>query len=170
VPLPGTLRQRDKRWWWNVKLPGEERAKARPLKPQGAEQATDDLAIAREVAVGMWEQALTETVEKRVRAETSQTVARLKAQFLEKVRDYTQVVETTKARLEAETQARAEAEARIQTSASSAVETTVCECCGAAEIPTASVKRIDSGQLLCRSCVAALQAEIERIESEMHPQ
>ena len=166
VALPGTLCQRDSRWWWDVKLPGEEESKARPLRPEGADEATDDLGMAQNLALAMWEQALSETVERRIKAETSQTIARLKAQFLEKVRDFSQVVETTKARLEAETQAKAEAEAKLRDLACRAAETTVCECCGAAGIPVTSVRRIDSGQLLCPNCLAALRAEVRRISSQ----
>lgn len=166
VSLPGTLRKRGNRWWWNVKLPGEERATAKPLKPQGADAATEDLEAAKGLALEMWTQALTETVERRVRAETSQTIAKLKAQFLEKVRDFSQVVEMTKARLEAETDARVEAEAKLKELSLRAAETTSCQCCGAEGIPMVGVKRIDSGQLLCPDCLAALSAEIERIASD----
>ncbi len=163
VSMPGTLTQRDNRWWWDVQLPGENEPKLRPLRPPGAEAATEDLGTAERLALAMWEKVLSDGVERRVKAETSQTIARLKAQFLEKVRDFSQVVETTKARLEAEIQARAEAEAKLRDLTSRAAETTVCECCGAPGIPTPSVKRIDSGQLLCPNCLAALRAEVERI-------
>ncbi len=165
VPLPGMLYQRGDRWWWNVKLPGEDQPKARPLKPDGTDAATDDLGVAQRVALAMWEGTLTEVAERRARAEADQTVAKLKAQFLGKVRDFSQVVETTRTKLEAETQARVEAEAKLQTLTSRAMETTVCECCGAAGIPMASVRRIDSGQLLCPACLAALRAEVKRIRS-----
>ncbi len=170
VPLPGTLRPQghngDRGWWWEVKLPGEEQAKLRPLKPKNAEAPTEDLDTARSLALEMWQQAYAATVERRIKSETSQTIAKLKAQFLEKVRDFSQVVETTKARLEAETQARAEAEAKVRALAARPVETTACECCGGAGIVTADVTRIDSGQLLCPACLAALRAEVERIESK----
>ena len=53
--VPGTLCQRDNRWWWEVMLPGEDEPKVRPLRPQGDEEATDDLGIAQRLAVEMWE-------------------------------------------------------------------------------------------------------------------
>ena len=34
--LPGSLYQRNRRWWWKVQLPDEEKIKARPLKPIGS--------------------------------------------------------------------------------------------------------------------------------------
>lgn len=166
VHLPGTLCQRDDGWWWQVKLPGQAEAQDRPLKPKGSETPTDDLDTAQSLALQMYEQALAETIERRVKTEASETTAKLKAQFLEKVRDFSQVVETTKARLQAESQARAEAEAKLRALASRPVETAACECCGRANIPKASLKRIDSGQPLCPDCLAALRAEVERIRGQ----
>jgi DNA polymerase III delta prime subunit len=48
--LPGSLYQRNGRWWWKVQLPGEEKTKARPLKPIGSRYATTDYAVAAECA------------------------------------------------------------------------------------------------------------------------
>ncbi|MBN1360406.1 MAG: hypothetical protein JW993_07435 [Sedimentisphaerales bacterium] len=169
VCLPGTLSRRGDGWWWEVKLPGETEPQARPLQPNDADAPAQDLDAAKAVALEMWQRSLAASVERRVKSETSETIARLKARFLEKVRDFSQVVETTKARLEAETQARAEAEAKLAEIGSHAVQTTVCECCGTIGIPTTSTQRIDSGQLLCQDCLAALRAEIERIEAETAP-
>ena len=48
--LPGSLYQRNGRWWWKVRLPGEEKIKAQPLKPVGSRYATTDYAVAVECA------------------------------------------------------------------------------------------------------------------------
>ena len=48
--LPGSLYQRNGRWWWKVRLPGEEKTKAQPLKPVGSRYATTDYAVAVECA------------------------------------------------------------------------------------------------------------------------
>ncbi|MHC4374114.1 MAG: hypothetical protein ACYSTO_08035, partial [Planctomycetota bacterium] len=48
--LPGSLYQRNRRWWWKVQLPGENKPKARPLKPVGSRYATTDYAVATECA------------------------------------------------------------------------------------------------------------------------
>jgi hypothetical protein len=48
--LPGSLYQRNGRWWWKVRLPGEDKIKARPLKPVGSRYATTDYAVAAECA------------------------------------------------------------------------------------------------------------------------
>ena len=50
VNLPGSLYQRNGRWWWKVQLPGEKKTKARPLKPIGSRYATTDHAVAVECA------------------------------------------------------------------------------------------------------------------------
>jgi len=44
-------------------------------------------------------------------------------------------------------------------------QTGICECCGALEIPVSNLATIDSGQRLCPDCLAALRADITRIEA-----
>jgi len=48
--IPGTIYKNGNRYWWKVKLPGEEKTKARPLKPVGASLATTDYNVAVECA------------------------------------------------------------------------------------------------------------------------
>ena len=62
----------------------------------------------------LWEQAVRDIAQRQVKTDADQKVAKLKAQLLEKVRDYTQVIERTMAKLEAEKQARVEAEAKLE--------------------------------------------------------
>jgi hypothetical protein len=195
IALPGEFYQREDRWWWRVKLPGEDRAKARPLKPEDAKEAVADPEAAGRIAFEMWEHAVRENAVRQISLESTEKIERLKAQFLDKVRHFTELVETANAKIEAETKARAEAEAKLAQMAQSgpeteaeelpppwndaqigAVENTtpatanpplevgVCECCEAAGVALASLKRIDSGQLLCPRCLAALRADVARIE------
>jgi hypothetical protein len=117
VTLPGTIYQRGTRWWWHGKLPGEDKAKSRPLKAKGARAATPDRATAESIAFEMWEQAVRERAITQVSAESSQKIAALKAQFLERVNHFTRVVEEATAQAEAEARARAEAEARLRETA-----------------------------------------------------
>ena len=56
--LPGSIYQNRNRWWWKVKLPGEDKFRSRPLKPPGAKFATKDKAVAFEVARQIWERAI----------------------------------------------------------------------------------------------------------------
>ncbi len=59
--LPGSIYLNKNRYWWKVQLPGEAKAKARPLKPIGARFATTDYSIAIEVAKALLEKHLFET-------------------------------------------------------------------------------------------------------------
>lgn len=114
VTLPGRIYQRGTRWWWCTELPGDDKPKARPLKAQGDKAATENRQRAEEIAFEMWEQAVRDMAQRQVKTEADQKVAKLKAQFLEKVRDFTQVIERTGAKVEAEKQARIEAEAKLE--------------------------------------------------------
>ena len=96
-----------------MKLPGESKAKARPLKPEGAKAAAADRQIAEKVAFEMWEHALQDDAARQIRLESTEKIERLKAQFLDEVRDFTELVETANARIEMEAKARAEAEAKL---------------------------------------------------------
>ena len=204
IALPGVFYQRADRWWWRVKLPGEDKAKARPLKPDGEKTATADRETAGKTAFEMWEHALQENAVRQTTLETTEKIERLKAQFLDKVRHFTELVETANAKIEAETRARAEAEAKLAQMAQGSeprapgngpkiedkepaapqsdawvgeIESTtppaadplpavgVCECCGVIDVALAELRRIDSGQLLCPHCLAALRADAVRIEA-----
>jgi hypothetical protein len=188
VTLPGDLYEQAGQWWWRTRLPGESRAKARPLDAPAA----CDRGAAEKVAVGTWEQAVRKHEAKRIALDCTEKVERLKAQFLDKVRQLTEIVESANVRAQAEAQARAGIEARLnamiqaagqtpatpsaqtQNAASSPIvmedhdlqpQTGTCECCGAAEIAVSDLATIDSGQWLCPDCIAALQIDISRIEA-----
>jgi len=201
ITLPGRIYQRGARWWWCTELPGEDKPRARALKAKGDRAATEDRKRAEEIALEMWEQAVWDMAQRQVKAEADQKVAKLKAQFLEKIRDFTQVIEQTKAKAQAEAQARMEAEAKLkeltaqpkpaeiafepqpveiptvpksleitpvsepQDMTMNPVETATCECCNAADIPVPDLKQIDSGQLLCPNCLAALKMEVQAIDT-----
>ena len=204
VTLPGEFYRRAGRWWWRVKLPGEDKVEARPLKLDAANAATDDRENAEKIALEMWENAVREDAVRQIRLESTEKIERLKAQFLDKVRHFTELAETANAQIEAEAKARAEAEAKLAQMAPGGapaipgsgpqaedaglpaprsdaqageresttppasnppVEVGACECCGATDVALASLRRIDSGQLLCPRCLAALRADVVRIES-----
>jgi hypothetical protein len=170
VTLPGTLFQRGVRWWWNIQLPGEEKAKSRPLKEKGAKAAVRDRAVAEALALALWEQSIREHTALRIQLESSEKIAMLKAQFLEKVRHFTEVVESATAKAEAEARARAQAEARLREMIASATPTTgVCDCCGSNGMLSAELQRIDSGQRLCLRCLAALHADAARLPAAVTP-
>jgi hypothetical protein len=208
VALPGELYQRSGQWWWRVKLPGEDRIKARLLLPEAGNGLIVDRETAEKAAVEMWEHTVGENAARQAKIESAEKIERLKAQFLDKVRHFTELVETANAKIEAETKARAEAEAKLarlaqagakmedieppaqsascndqeppsQAPAVSAAapsdfsgkpetetETGTCECCGAMGIAVACLTRIDSGQALCPRCLAALHADVARVDSD----
>jgi hypothetical protein len=268
APLPGELYRRADRWWWRVKLPGEDKAKARPLKLDGAKADADVRETAERIAFEMWERAVEENVARQVKIDSTEKIERLKAQFLDKVRHFAELVETANAKMEAEAKARVEAEEKLkqwsavqivtpdpdpgpqlpvgdrpaannqrlptcnghpaqdnagqktedvgepappiaaqvleaQRAASPSsnpqscqprlssggpitsppvptagpspvspgvdqrppVETGACECCGATGIAMTHLNRIDSGQSLCPRCLAALRADVARVEA-----
>jgi len=204
IALPGEFYRRADRWWWRVELPGEDKAKARPLKLNGEKTAAADRETAEKIAFEMWEHAVQENAVRQIRLESTEKIERLKAQFLDKVRYFTELVETANVKIEAETKARAGAEAKLAQMAQSPeprvpdngpkiedeepaapqsdaqvgeIESTAppasnpplavgaCECCGAIDVAMADLRRIDSGQLLCPRCLAALRADVVRTES-----
>ena len=113
IVLPGEFYLRAGRWWWRVRLPGEDKAKARPLKPEGAKTAAEDRQIAEKIAFEMWEHAVQESAARQIKMESTEKIERLKAQLLDKVRHFTELVQTANAKIEEEAKARAEAEAKL---------------------------------------------------------
>jgi len=55
--LPGCLYQRNGRWYWKVRLPGESKVRGRALRPRGAPRATRRRDVAEHVAREMYERA-----------------------------------------------------------------------------------------------------------------
>jgi hypothetical protein len=168
VPLPGEIYQRANEWWWRVKLPGEDRAKPRPLHSGEAPTAAADRETAGKVAFALWERAVQEDATRQIKQESTEKIERLKAQFLDRVRHFTELVETANAKIEAEAKARAEAEAKlaqmIQAAPPDAAPvpppaTGTCGCCEATGIARACLTQIASGQFLCPRCLAALHAD-----------
>jgi len=123
VTLPGELYERTGRWWWRARLPGEDKAKARPLKAPEAAEATDDRDRAEQIAVEMWEQAVRQNEARRISLDSTGKIERLKAQFLDKVRQLTEIVESANAKAQAEAQARAEIEAKLNAMIQTAAQT-----------------------------------------------
>ncbi|MBN2211621.1 MAG: hypothetical protein JW709_09530, partial [Sedimentisphaerales bacterium] len=55
--VPGCIYLNNGRYWWKVKLPGENGPKPRPLKPTGARYATKDPGVAETIAQEIWQRA-----------------------------------------------------------------------------------------------------------------
>lgn len=157
VNLPGRVYRKKTRWWWNVQLPGEEKARARALKPEGSRAATTEKREAAEIALAMWQTAVRAEEAARVRAEEATKAQRARTRFQERAKELTDMVEQANARARTEASARAQLEAELEQIRQKPEPAIACECCGC---PTSAdeAHRIDSGQQLCRSCVDALRA------------
>ena len=72
--LPGTIHQKNNRWWWKVQLPGEKKVKDHGLKPEGKRYATSDAKVAEEIAREMWVNAIRAETEAKSRAEMAEEI------------------------------------------------------------------------------------------------
>ncbi|MBA7573345.1 Tyrosine recombinase XerC [subsurface metagenome] len=73
------------RWWWSVKLPGETKIKARPLRPIGSQFATKDRLVAEEVAKMIWQEA---TFDCGPQADRVKTIAEFVQRYLQYAKVY----------------------------------------------------------------------------------
>jgi multidrug efflux pump subunit AcrA (membrane-fusion protein) len=161
VNLPGRMYRKKTRWWWNVQLPGEDKARARALKPEGSRAATTEEQEAAEIALAMWQAAVRAEEAARVKAEEAAKAQRVRARFQERAKELTDMVEQANARARAEASARAQLEAELEQIRQKPECAIACECCG--RLTSADeIHRIDSGQQLCRSCVDALREATRR--------
>lgn len=158
VSLPGTAYQRGQCWWWYVKLPGEDRPRARALKPKGQKTTTKDLQTAAQVAFELWEQAVRDDAQRRVRIDADEKIARLKAKFLQKMHDVSQVVNRLPGRDGVEVGEKATGNVQPTTGSCDVEVTMMCGCCESRDVPPTALRPIDSGQLLCPACLAELKA------------
>ena len=89
VALPGEMYQKNGRWWWKVRLPGEPRVRARALKPDGARVAPKTRKIAEEVACEKWRLSIEAETEARVKSEiqanADKAVAKARAKAAEAI-------------------------------------------------------------------------------------
>lgn len=165
VSLPGTAYQRGQSWWWRVKLPGEDRPRARALKPNGQKTTTKDFRTAAKVAFELWEQAVREDARKRVRVDADEKIARLKAKFLQKMHDVSQVANRLSDGDGAEVREKVNGNVQPTTGSCDAEGRVMCGCCESRDVPPAALRPIDSGQLLCPECLAELKAAASVSES-----
>jgi hypothetical protein len=152
VSLPGVAFQRGQRWWWRVKLPGENEPKARALKPKGQNSATKDREIAAQVAFELWEEAVREGATTRIKMDADAKIARMKAKFLQKIDDVSRIVDRVPNRDAAKVEAPVAEDVHLTAIFWSGEPTGICDCCGSQRVSLASLQPIDSGQLLCPAC------------------
>ncbi|MCD6395381.1 MAG: hypothetical protein J7M40_18010 [Planctomycetes bacterium] len=88
--LPGTIYFNNNRYWWIVKLPGETKRKARPLKSVGSQFAATDVGVAVEIARNLLETAIFDSGSRDHNACDSEihTIAALSRAFLQYAEEY----------------------------------------------------------------------------------
>ena len=88
--LPGTIYLNKNRYWWKVRLPGELKKRARPLKAVGAKYATTELPVAIEIAKKLYEAAIfqSETIGDITDQTNLTTMSELARAYLQYCDDY----------------------------------------------------------------------------------
>jgi hypothetical protein len=109
VTLPGELCQKNGRWWWKVELPGENKSKARALKPDGSRCATKDRQEAEEIARVMWWRAIEAEAEAKITAKALDKARKANEKALAEAAN---AIKAAQARLQVEAELRADAEQR----------------------------------------------------------
>jgi len=113
--------QKNGRWWWKVRLPGESRVRERALKPEGARFAAKTRKVAEKVAGEMWRLSIEAEAQSKVRAElkeqTERKNAKVKSEFREKIDQCTGALEDAEARTRAEAALKAEAQQEARSNA-----------------------------------------------------
>ena len=84
--VPGCIYLNKNRYWWRVKLPGQDNYTAMPLKPVGSKLATTDLNTAKEIARNRWEQAIYSGHNKQI--ESCDTIGSLAAAYFQYIEIY----------------------------------------------------------------------------------
>ncbi|MBN2129229.1 MAG: CHAD domain-containing protein [Sedimentisphaerales bacterium] len=139
--LPGTFYQRGSRWWWRVQLPGEDKPKSRPLRRAGSRETATEKQEAAEIAAEMWQAtAPAPSVEVPVEAAPQEDAPVMEA------------VEEGPAEMPVEPD--------YDEATAAPAPNAVCECCSRNHLLASEVARIDSGQLLCRDCLAELRRKV----------
>lgn len=165
VTLPGRLYRKRARWWWKVQLPGEKSPRSRALKPEGSRRATTDRQLADEIAFTLWQEAVRAEARATARAEEAVRMQRLRQHFRKKIKALQDVIRNAEASAEAETAERARLAAKLNSMRNPSTRTASCECCGHS-VPESALRAIDSGQRLCRECLADLRRAAQRQSSQ----
>jgi integrase len=85
--LPGAIYLNKNRYWWKVQLPGEDKAKSRPLKPVGCRYATTDWLVAVEVARNLYQEHIY-TDESPTSLQEIDSIAALAAAYIQFCKGY----------------------------------------------------------------------------------
>ena len=139
-------------------MPGEDKPRARALKPKGQKTTTKDRETAAKVAFALWEQAVREDAREQVRTDTGEKIAILQTKLLQKMHDVSQVVNRLSEKDGVRGPGKANANVPPPGLSCDAKETGICDCCESHDVPFTTLQAIDSGQMLCPECLAELKA------------
>ena len=181
--LPGTIFKKNGRWWWKVRLPGQDRVRSRSLRPEGSRVGTRSRTQAGQIALRLWEEALTAQAQKDSKKTiytNKQHRARIYTGKQEPARDATphtaasDIGDQSKkpTRLEPITsQPRHTAESTASEPPSGHLDWldfligiedhALCECCGQQDFFEEYLHQIDSGQRLCPRCYGEFKKKAE---------
>lgn len=84
MKIHGSVFKNKGRYWWKVKLPGEEKRKSIPLIPLGAKYATKNKAVALQIAKQMWSE------KPKIQTDDARTILDLTEMYAEHCRTYYQ--------------------------------------------------------------------------------
>ncbi|MCH8192801.1 MAG: hypothetical protein IIA65_02140 [Planctomycetes bacterium] len=187
VSLPGEMYRKRDRWWWKVRLPGENRLRARALRPLGASAGTTSRRVAEEVALAMWEAA--SVAQARVEfARARQESARARAEAHcrlhhppdepdvdaggeniqplsvnpSEIPDLTVDVDLTAGGGDLFTFANC----LVDSAGREMEDQARCDCCGSADFYAEYLLPIDSGQQLCPRCQRAFQKKVQQLRQQ----
>jgi len=187
VQLPGTFFCRNQRWWWRVRLPGENRVRSRSLRPDGARCGTKNRKTAEALAFDLWQQALVAETEARIRLEArhqSQEKAKAYADLLDRLNTRAERLlarQTEKPKPKRVSQRRSKSAKKTPQNSSKREEPVLgplsdfmldyqdidlptsivvcarCDCCATPFVPEVELSHIESGQNLCSKCMYYLR-------------
>ncbi len=117
MALPGEMYEKNGRWWWKVKLPGEKRIRARALKPEGSAVAAKTRKVAQRVAGEWWRVSIEAETEARVKSEiqakATDAIAKVKAECHDQLEASAQALTRAHEKTRSEAVKRTSAEARL---------------------------------------------------------
>jgi len=159
--LSGTFYQRGRRWWWRVQLPGEDKPKSRPLRRAGSRETATEKPEAAEIAAEMWRLAAQSEAAPTPNAETPDEAPAAPAPSAEPADEPSMRADVPESDAPPESRAETPVGADPGEMAAALARNAVCECCSRNHLLASEVSRIDSGQLLCRSCLAELRGKVQ---------
>ena len=184
VTLPGSLYQKNGRWWWKVKLPGETKTRARALKPEGSRYATTDRQEAEEVAREMWRLAIEAEIEAKlgpqqqdkaehsiakVREKAAEEIAKVKAEYEKELKSCEHDLARAEEKAKTQTEARLRAEVALKAQAEEMEEFYTTEITKVKETIDRAKKEFQEKERSYSKALAAAEEKV-RIEAEARAQ